>query len=173
MKSNKQLQLGFSLMELTVTTAILALVATSSMTLVRTAYTAWNRHDDDQSQRQQAAAVLRHVCRQVRQAKAVVAISLAADNSGTLSLLMPSGDTYVWDHNGMTKEVTFGMDTASSLLARGIEELNFQATKVDGTTAATDVGLIHSVLCTVKFNLTRPTGNQLITVSTRASLRAW
>lgn len=155
------------------TTAIMALVAASTMTLVRTAYTAWNRHDDDQLQRQQAAAVLRHIGRHVRQAKAVTAISTAADNSGTLSLLMPSGETYVWDHNGTTKEVSFGIDTASSLLALGIEELNFRAVKVDGVTQVAEVGLIHSIHCTVKFNLTRPAGNQLITVSSQACLRAW
>ncbi len=161
------------MLELTVTTAILALVATASMTLVRTAHTVWNRHDDDQSQRQQAAAVLRHICRHVRQARAVMAISSAADNSGTLSLLMPSGDTYVWDHNASTKEVIFGIDTASSLLAHGIEELNFRAAKVDGLTLVTEVGFIHSILCTVKFNLARPAGNELITLSSQAWLRAW
>ncbi len=174
MKSNNRpRQLGFSLLELTVTTAILALVATASMTLVRTAYTAWNRHDDDHSQRQQAAAVLRHICRHVRQAKAVMAISSATDNSGTLSLLMPSGDTYVWDHNAFTKDMTFGIGTTSSLLAHGIEELNFRAVKVDGSTQVAEVGLIHSILCTVKFNLARPAGNELITVSSQAWLRAW
>ena len=160
-------------MELAVTTAILTLVATSSMTLVRTAYTAWNRHDDDQLQRQQAAAVLRHVSRHARQAKAVMAISSAADNSGSLSLLMPSGDTYVWDHNATTKEVSFGLGTADSLLAQGIEELNFQATNLDGSTLVSDVGLIHSVLCTVKFNLTRPSGSEPVTVSSRTWLRSW
>lgn len=160
-------------MELTVTTAILALVATASMTLVRTSYTAWNRHDDDQSQRQQAAAVLRHICRHVRQARAVMAISSAVDNSGSLSLLMPNGEVCVWDHNASTKQVSFGIGTASSLLASGIEELNFRGTKVDGSTQITEVGLIHSILCTVKFNLTRPAGNELITISSQAWLRAW
>jgi prepilin-type N-terminal cleavage/methylation domain-containing protein len=173
MKSNRQRRLGFSLMELAVTTAILALVATSSMTLVRTAYTAWNRHDDDQSQRQQAAAILRHVCRHVRQAKAVMAISSAADNSGTLSLLMPNGDTNVWDHNDSTLVVNFGLGSADNLLAHGIDELTFQATKVDGTTAVTEVGLIHSILCTVKFTLLRPSGSEVVTVSSRAFIRAW
>ena len=160
-------------MELTVTTAILALVATASMALVRTSYTAWNRHDDDQSQRQEAAAVLRHICRYARQSRGVMAISSAADNSGTLSLLMPDGQTYVWDHDGGTKEVRFGIGSASSLLASGIEELNFRGIKVDGATQTTEVGMIHSILCTVKFNLTRPTGNALITVSSHAWLRSW
>jgi prepilin-type N-terminal cleavage/methylation domain-containing protein len=172
MKSNQQ-RLGFSLMELVATTAILAMVATSSMTLVRTAYTAWHRHDDDQSQRQQAAAVLRHVCRHVRQAKAVMAVSAAADTSGALSLLMPNGDVNVWDHNDSTLDVNFGIGTASELLALGIDELTFQATRVDGVTVATDIGLIHSILCTVKFTLPRPSGSKVVTVSSRAFIRSW
>jgi prepilin-type N-terminal cleavage/methylation domain-containing protein len=172
MKSNSR-QSGFSLLELTVTTAILALVAVASMTLVRTSYTAWRRHDDDQSQRQEAAAVLRHICRHVRQARGVMAISTAADNSGTLSLLMPNGQTFIWDHDGGTGRVNFGIGTASSLLASGIEELNFRGLKLDGVTQTTEVGMIHSILCTVRFNLTRPSGAEQITVSSQAWLRAW
>jgi prepilin-type N-terminal cleavage/methylation domain-containing protein len=173
MKSNRQHRLGFSLLELAVTTAILAMVATSSMTLVRTAYTAWHRHDDDQTQRQQAAAVLRHVCRHVRQAKAVMAVSAATDTSGTMSLLMPSGGVIVWEHNNSTREVDFGVGTASELLVHGIDELTFQATKVDGATVATDIGLIHSILCTVKFTLPRPSGSKVVTISSRAFIRSW
>jgi prepilin-type N-terminal cleavage/methylation domain-containing protein len=173
MKSNRQQRLGFSLLELAVTTAILAMVATSSMTLVRTAYTAWHRHDDDHTQRQQAAAILRHVCRHVRQARAVMAVSAATDTSGTLSLLMSNGDTNVWEHSNGTLDVDFGIGTASDLLAYGIDELTFQATRVDGVTVATDIGLIHSILCTVKFTLSRPSGSKVVTVSSRAFIRSW
>jgi prepilin-type N-terminal cleavage/methylation domain-containing protein len=172
MMSNRR-QAGFSLLELTVTTAILALVAVASMALVRTSYTAWNRHDDDQSQRQEAAAVLRHICRNVRQARGVMAISNAADNSGTLSLLMPDGQTFVWDHDVGTNQVRFGIGSASSLLADGIVVLNFRGLKIDGVTQTTEVGLIHSILVTVRFNLTRPSGTQQVTVSSQAWLRTW
>lgn len=172
MKSNKR-QSGFSLLELTVTTAILTLVAVASMALVRTSYTAWNRHDDDQSQRQEAAAVLRHICRNLRQAQAVMSISSAADNSGALSLLMSNGETYVWDHNAGTKQVLFGVNSASSLLANNIEELNFRGLKIDGVTQTTEVGLIHSIICTVRFNLVRPAGNELVTLSSQGWMRSW
>jgi prepilin-type N-terminal cleavage/methylation domain-containing protein len=172
MKSNNP-HSGFSLLELTVTTAILALVGVASMSLVRTSYTAWNCHDDDQSQRQEAAAVLRHLCRNIRQARGVMAISTAADNSGALSLLMPNGQTYVWDHNGGSKQVLFGVTTATSLLSANIEQLNFIGLKIDGTTATTEVGLIHSIVCTVRFNLVRPTGNELVTLSSQAWVRSW
>ena len=113
---------GFSLLELVVTTAILATVATATMALVRSSYTTWNVHDDDQTQRQESLAVLRHLGRQVRQSKAVMAISSPADNSGTLTLLMPSGESYVWEHDSSSQEVRFGIGAASSLLANGIAE---------------------------------------------------
>lgn len=171
--TNNSRQAGFSLLELTVTTAILALVAVASMALVRTSYTAWNRHEDDQSQRQEAAAVLRHLCRNIRQARGVMAISTAADNSGTLTLLMPSGQTVVWDHDSGTKEVRFGVGSASNFLADDIEELNFRGLKLDGVTQTTEVGLIHSIVCTVRFNLVRPGGNELVTLSSQAWLRSW
>ena len=174
MKNNRQhRRIGFSLLELTVTVAILAMVSTATMGLVRTSYTAWNRHDDDQSQRREALALLKHLSRHVRQSQAVMAISGSSDASGNLSLLMSTGDIYVWEHNSSTKEVTFGIGTADSLLATGIEEFTVAGMGADGTTEETDVGLVHSVEATAKFNLTRPTGTVLETNSSRAWLRSW
>ena len=174
MKSNnRKRKLGFTLLELTVATAMLAVLTTSSMVLVRTSYTAWNRHEDDHLQRQEGIAVLRHIARHVRQAKAVMAISAASDNSGSLSLLTTDGNVLVWEHDAATKEVRYGIATATNVLAKGIEELTFVGIKVDGVQQTTEVGLIHLVQCTAKFNLARPAGSVLETLSCRAWLRAW
>lgn len=171
--NNRKRNPGFTLLELTVATAILAMLSTASMVLVRTSYTAWNRHEDDHAQRQECIAMLRHIVRQVRQAKAVLAISAAADNSGSLSLLTTDGKVLVWEHDAAAKEVRYGITTATNVLAQGIEELNFVGVKVDGVQQTTEVGLIHLVQCTAKFNLVRPAGNTLVTMSCRAWLRAW
>lgn len=170
---NKPKQHGFTLLELMVTTAMMAVLCTATMVLVRASYSAWNRHEDDQQIRQSGIAVLRHIVRNARQATAVSAISSAADNSGTLSLLMPSGQTYVWDHDAGTKRVLFGVTTATDVLATGIEELNFVGIRADGTTASTDVGLIHSIRATSEVTLTNPAGTQAVTTSCQAWLRAW
>ena len=162
-----------SLMELTVTLAMLATIATATMSLVRTSHTSWIRHDDDQAQRRQALALHKHIVRHIRQATSVMNISSSSDNSGTLSLLMPSGDTYVWNHNSSTKQVLFGSGYASSLLATGIEELTFVAYNADGTTEVSEVGLIHAIRPIVKYNLVRPAGSQTYTHMGQAWLRSW
>ena len=152
---------------------MLAVLTTSCMVVVRTSYTAWNRHEDDHDQRQAGLAVLKHIVRQARQMKAVSAISLASDNSGALSLLDTNENLLVWEHDSGSKEVRYGLTTATNVLATGIEELTFVGFKVDGVTPTTDPGLIHMIECTTKINLTRPAGTEAVTTSCRAWLRAW
>ncbi len=164
---------GFTLLELIITTAMLAALTTSCMVVVRTSYTAWNRHEDDHTQRQAGLDVLNHIVRTARQAKAVTAISLASNNSGTLTMLDINGNLLVWDHDSGSKEVRYGVTSATNLLASGVEELTFVGRKADGVTSTTDPGLIHSVECTSKVNVTRPTGAETITSTCRAWLRVW
>jgi len=174
MKNSKKLHRnGFTLLELIVTTAMLATLTASCMVILRTSYSAWSRHQEDHAVRGNGLAVLKHIVRHTRQAKAVTDISLAADNSGHLSLLNTNGDVLVWEHDAATKQVLFGQTTASTVLATGVEELNFIGIKVDGSTPTTDPGLIHLVQCSTEVNITRPTGVQSVTTSNRAWLRAW
>lgn len=171
--SRRKQQNGFTMLELIVTTAMLAMLTTSCMVIVRTSYAAWNRHEEDHTARHAGLAVLKHIVRQSRQAKAVINISLAADNSGSLSLLDNSGNLLVWEHDSGSKEVRFGITSATNVLATGIEELNFIGLKLDGSTQTTEPGLIHSVECTTKVNVTRPSGTDTVTTSCRAWLRSW
>ena len=164
---------GFTLLELIVTTAMLAALTTSCMVIVRTSYTAWNRHEDDHTRRQTGLAVLQHIVRQVRQGRAVTAISLATDNSGSLTLLDTNGNLLVWEHDTGSQEVRFGVTTATQVLAHDIEELNFIGYKIDGITPTSDPGLIHLVKCTTKVNVTRPASTEAFTTSCHAWLRAW
>jgi prepilin-type N-terminal cleavage/methylation domain-containing protein len=173
MKNNFPHSRGFTLLELMVTTAMLAVLTTATMVLVSTSYSAWNRHEEVQATRQAGIAVLRHIVRHVRQASSVVAISTAADNSGTLSILTPTGQTLVWDHDAGTKRVLFGVITANQVLATGIEELNFAGIRTDGVTLTTDVGLIHSIRATTEVSLVHPASTEAVTASCQAWLRAW
>jgi hypothetical protein len=171
--SSKTRRLGLSLLELAVVTAMLAVLTTSSMVVLRTAYTVWNRHEDDHQIRSSAMGVLRHVVRHSRQARAVMAISAASDNSGSLALLDENGQVWVWDHDASTDVVSFGPDSADNLLATQIDELSFTGIKVDGSTPTTELGMIHSIECRITVTVPRPSGSEQITSSCRAWLRSW
>jgi prepilin-type N-terminal cleavage/methylation domain-containing protein len=173
MKNEPHQYRGFTLLELMVTTAMLAVLTTATMALVRSSYAAWNRHEEDQEIRQGGIAVLRHIVRHARQATSVTAISTAADNSGTLSILTPTGQILVWDHDAATKRVLFGVTTASQVLATNIEELSFVGYRTDGITTATDVGHIHTVRVTTEVVLNHPAGAEAVTTSCQSWLRAW
>lgn len=166
-------RVGFTLLELMVATAMLATLSVACMTLVRTSYTAWLRHETDHESRQQGIAVLRHIVRQVRQAQSVVAISDPSETSGNLALLMKSGDIYVWQHNASTKQVLFGVDTANDLLATGVDQLSFLGIRADGYSTTTDPSLVHSVIATTKVNVVRPGGNETVTTTCQGWLRSW
>jgi prepilin-type N-terminal cleavage/methylation domain-containing protein len=163
---------GFTLLELMVTTAMMAVISTASVVLVRTAYTAWNRHEDDNSQRRAANAVLRHIGRKVRQATAVVDISPSTDLSGNLSLLMPNGELAVWEHNDGTKQVLYGIGTATDVLADEVDSLRFYGYK---TTMAqtTEPGLVHCIQAVVGVNISRPSGTDTELFYGSALLRSW
>ena len=143
------------------------------MVIVRTSYTAWNRHVDDHEIRQSGLGVLQHVVRNSRQARSVLDISLDTDNSGNLSLLDNNGNVLVWEHDGATKEVRYGRTTATDVLATGVETLNFVGLKADGITPTTEAGLIYSVQCTTTVNVERPSATDTISASSRAWVRSW
>ena len=161
---------GFSLLELMVTVVIMATLLTSVFVVLRTSQDAWEGIDSDQTRLESAHATLRHIVRQVRQGDSVLSISAAGDNSGSLSVLMPNGSTYVWDHSG--SQVLFGVGTATDLLGEDIAELNFVGYEADASTATTTVGDIQSVLATVQVNLNRTSGSQQ-TIQSWIWIRTW
>ena len=164
---------AFSLLELIVTTAMLAVLSTACMSIVRTSYRAWSLHEDDHDTRQAGLAVLQHIVRQSRQSRSVLEISSAAVSSGRLSLLDNNGNVLVWEHDATTREVRFGLNTATDVLATGIETLHFVGYTADGFTPATEPGLIYSVECTTTVNIERPSSTDTISASCRAWVRSW
>ena len=174
MKNNRNTKRrGFTLLELIVSTAMLAALSTSCMVIVGTSYTAWQRHEDDHSQRQSGLAVLQHIARKVRQAKEVTAITASNDYSGSLSLLDVDGNVLVWEHDDSTNEVLYGIGTATEVLATGIENLKFIGVGPDGNSTTTEPELIHVVECTAQVSLARPVGTPGGDVAVVTSIRAW
>jgi prepilin-type N-terminal cleavage/methylation domain-containing protein len=135
---------GFSLLELLVTAAIMAVLVTSVAFVLRSSQTAWIVTDSDRAQLESAYSTVRHITRYVRQAEAITAITDSSQTSGSLTLQLPDGSSHAWSHSGDT--VSYGSPTPTSVLAVGITELTFQGYLADSTTPATqpaDVQLVH------------------------------
>lgn len=163
---------GLTLIEILVATALMMTVMTSVAVLLRGSYTAWQAHENDLERIEAAHATLRHLTRQIRQASEVTAITPSTNLAGSLSLLMPSEDTYVWAHSGGTEQILFGTGSATDLLAENVEELSFVGYEADATTATTTVADIQSIQCIVKVALPVNAGGTR-TISCRAWIRSW
>jgi len=126
-----------SLLELVIATSMLAMVMAAVSMILRTSRQAWEAHAGDYTRIEAAHSTLRHLIREVRQADAVTAISLATDNSGQLGLLMPTGVTRLWDHDSGTNTVNFTATSGSGMLANNITGLRLTGYEADGTTTTT------------------------------------
>ena len=156
---------GITLLEMVIASSMLALVLTSISVVMRSGRGAWEAHEADFTRIQAAHATVRHLVRNVRQAKEVVAI-----DSGSISLLMQDGDILVWDHDSGSDQVLFGVTSATNLLAPDITGLRFEGFEADGVTPTTvDVQCLR---IEVTFDLPVAT-NPRRTVSSWAWVRTW
>ena len=163
---------GVTLLELILATTLLTGMVVATAVVLRTGHVAWQANQADAELVSAANATVRHIVRRVRQAEAVAAISDPSDTSGSLSVLMPSGATMVWNHDGATRQVLFGTGSADSLLGQEIATLGFAGYEADGTTQTTVPADIQSIKCHVTVELPRKT-NGTCSVSCWAWLRAW
>lgn len=161
-----------SLLELVIASTMLALVLTSISVVLRTSRGAWEAHEADFTRLENLHGTLRHIVREARQAKSVSGISAASNNAGSLSLLMPNGETHVWQHDNANQRVNFGLTTADQLLANQINSLTFSAYKADGTTLTTNPADIRSIKVQATTQLPRET-NGLKTASSWVWIRSW
>ncbi|NQT39293.1 MAG: hypothetical protein HQ581_17475 [Planctomycetes bacterium] len=160
------------MLELIMATSLMTAMVVAVGVVLRTGHVTWQAQQADTAKIMAANATVRHIARRVRQAQAVTAISNPNAKEGSLSLLMPSGETLVWTLDKQAEETLFGVDSADNLLSRGITELHFIGYEADGVTQTTVEDDIHSVKCRAVFELPRET-NGTRTVSCWAWLRAW
>ena len=169
---SERVRRGMTLLELIFASVLTTTLVAATGLVLRGSYTAWQAHSNDYLQIEAANATVRHVVRQLRQATSVTAITAANNATGSLSVVMPSGQTYIWTRNNSTNEVNFGVTTATNLLAQNITALYFTGYKADGVTATTTVSQIRAVKCQVQILLPRDT-NGTRTITAWAWLRAW
>jgi len=161
-----------TLLELMLATAMMATIVTAVSVILRTGYTTWLAQDADTQRMQAVHATLRHLVRNIRQAEAVMTISAAENNSGSLALLMPSGETYAWAHDTATSQVRFGLNSPDHLLAEFITELSLAGYAADGVTQTNVPEEIHLIHCTARTSLPSGTGGANA-ISSWAWIRAW
>lgn len=132
----------------------------------------WAAHEGDYVRVEAAHSVLRHIVRTIRAAESVAQVSATTDNSGRLAVVMPNGDTLVWDHDSNTNRVNYGVTNPDNLLATEVTGLRFRAMRADGVTAAVTPADIQCLQVEVTIQLPRETNGQRV-VTSWAWVRSW
>lgn len=172
MKRGSSRRRAMTLLELVLASTMMTVVVTSAAMLLRGVHLAWAVQEADLRRIEAAHATLRHIVRQARQAQSVSAITESEDDTGSLSLLMPSGAVYVWARDDATDEIRFGTGAADQLLAEEISMLCFTGYLADGATMTSEPAKIQAVKCEIGVQLPREVGGQR-SVTCWAWLRAW
>lgn len=172
MKRKANNRRGVTLLELVIASAMLALLLTSASVVLRTSRQAWQAQDDDFKRLDAMHATIRHMVRQVRQAKSVASLSAATDTAGTLSLTMPDGTTTYWRRDAGTNRVYSGVGAANQLLGDNITSLRITGYRADGTTTTTTPALVRSLQIEASVALNREQ-NGARTVRSWAWVRSW
>jgi prepilin-type N-terminal cleavage/methylation domain-containing protein len=170
-RAAKRTRRGLSLLEMMAATAIMATITASVVVVMRSGYAVWNAQEADIDVLENGYGVLRHFVTQMRQAKAVTAITASSNPLGSLSFTTSAGATRTWTRNA-SNDVYFNNGTSNQLLAKKINSLTFTGYEADGVTAATDVADIQVVQCQVQITLPRG-GGVTRTLTTRAWVRCW
>jgi prepilin-type N-terminal cleavage/methylation domain-containing protein len=162
---------GLTLLELVIASAMLATIMTVVAVVLRTGRQAWEAHESDYVRLEALHGTVRHIVRQVRQAKEVTQISAANDSSGRLGLRLNDGTELVWDHAGST--VNCGVTTADQLLATNITTFRFVGYRADGTTATTVPEDIQNLMIEASTTLPNRDVGGTKTIQSWAWLRTW
>jgi type II secretory pathway pseudopilin PulG len=165
---------GITLLELVITSSMLAVIGTSLGLVLRTSRTAWETNDSATALQQHAHAVVQHFVRNAREAYKVIAITATA-----VTLETRAGEQLTWSHqasgpDGRTNVVMvrFSFSGSQYPLAYNIRNLTFAGYKADGvtaTTVASDVKIIQ-----VNATVEQTDSAQLLqTAASRVWIRAW
>src|SRR3954471_5745503 len=90
---------GLSLLEMMAATAIMATVTAAVVLVMNTGFVVWTAQEADIDVLENGYGVLRHFCRQMRQATAITAITAAGSTAGSLSYTTAVGATCTWSRD--------------------------------------------------------------------------
>ena len=173
MRRKRKSRDGMSLLELIIASTVMTILMTSIGVLLRSSRRAWEVHSNDYVRVESGHATLRHIVREVRQAKSVTALSLSSDNSGKLTVEMENGDTKSWNHNA--NAVYFGVNvggTPTDLLADNITGLRITGYRANGLTLTATPDQVQCLLVEVTVTFPRE-ANSDQTMRSWVWVRSW
>jgi type II secretory pathway component PulJ len=162
---------ALSLLELIIASSMLALLMTSVAVVLRTSRQAWEAHEADYSRLDALHATVRHIVRQVRQAREVTRISAENDTSGLLGVRLADGSEIVWEHT--SGAVLCGLGAADQLLATNIASLRLVGYRADGVTTTTTPADVQNVLVEATTVLPGRDVNATKTATAWVWVRSW
>lgn len=164
---------GITMLELVIASSMLALVVTSISIVMRSGSDAWNAHQSDYTRLQAAHATVRHIVRRVRRADGVANLSSPSEYSGNLTLTMPGGETHVWDHDGNTDEVYYGIASPDHLMSVDIDTLRFEGFEADGKTPTSVPGDVQCLLIEATVQLIDAKTQLPVENNPKRNIRSW
>lgn len=160
------------MLELMIASAMLATLLAAISLVLRTGRAAWDAQEADFARIEAGHATVRHIVRQIRQARRVQAISDPWDTSGSLSLVDTNDVVLAWSHDEGTGRVLYGINTANQLLAPEISGLRFEGLQADGVTPATSPADVQLIRVEVTLQLPRENAGGR-TIGSWAWMRTW
>src|SRR5436305_14607697 len=92
-RAAKHRRYALSLLEMMAATAIMASVTAAVVVVMNTGFAVWSAQEADIDVLENGYGVLRHFCRQMRQATGIGAITAAGSTNGSLSFTSAAGAT--------------------------------------------------------------------------------
>ena len=162
---------GVSLLELTVSTAIISMIVTAAVGSIRTSQGIWHAYDGDSAKIQAVHATALSLVRELRQCVSVSDISGPADTLGTITAVRSNSEEIVWSLVG--DDILFGLlGSSENALGEGLTSMTFVGYEADGLTTTITPSDIRSVEVVISTELDRQV-NPTRTIRTRVWLRSW
>lgn len=170
MARSKRQRSGFSLLEVVVSLAILAMIMTPVVALLRSSQQVWDDRESDVAVLDGAHAAVRHVVRTTRGARRVESMTPETELAGRLVVRMPDNSRLSWTRRN--NEIYFSDGGPESLLARNILGLWFVGYRDDAVTPTTTVAEMQFIEVFARVRLDRQ-GSPTRTISSKVWLRAY
>jgi len=138
---------GFTLIELIIVTAMIAVIGMATVGIVRNSYDDWKLDSSRSTLLQDGQAVVDQMARILRQAKAFYTVSDSSDQAGYVTFKSTDGITEEFRLNTGTDELEYGQPGNLSALTGAVTSLVFTIYDIDGNVLAdpVQIGSVQSV----------------------------